>query len=67
MELFMRKKGYITICFSDGETSVLNEGVHPMEGIDFDGGFLKKIVGWRVAPPSCPPTIGNPVQVTGCP
>ena len=34
-----------------GGTSVLMEG---------EGGGSKKIIGWRVGAPPCPPTMGNP-------
>ena len=37
--------------------------VRPMRGIGFDGGFLKKIVGWGATSP-LPPTMGNPGQVS---
>ena len=41
-------KGYL---FFNGRVSFLSEG-HPMRSISFDGGGLKKIMGWR-APLQC--------------
>ena len=39
--------------------SFLSWGCAQWGGMGFDGGFLKKIVGWEGVPPM-PPTIGNP-------
>ena len=41
------------------EGVIFKWGLHPMEGISFDGGsFRKKIVRWR-GRPTCPATVGN--------
>ena len=47
------------VVFQIGWASFLSGGCALLRGIGFDGGFSKKIIGWRGAP--MPPlTMGNP-------
>ena len=46
--------------FSDGGGASFLIGVAPHGALGFDGGFLKKIVGWKGGCPPCPPSMVNP-------
>ena len=51
------------VVFQMARGFIFKWAVRPMRGIGFDGGFLKKIVGWGATSP-LPPTMGNPGQVS---
>ena len=53
------------VCCSVRGSFFFKKGVHPMGAISFDGGFLKKIIGWGVPPYA--PTMGSTAPSPPCP